>query len=226
MAFGENLVGKRNVIKIDMSEYKEAHSISKIIGSPPGYIGYDDNNSILEIIRNKPNSVLILDEIEKAHSNIINLFFQVLDEGKIKTSKGNLVRFDNVVIIMTSNVGFLESSVGFNVSSSEVTKLNDSFSIPFMNRVDNIVEFNNLNENNIRKIIELKLQELKNKYNNRINIKIENSILDDILNLTNYKIYGARKIDKIIKDKVEVQIIDSIIDDKSEIYIKGLMQEV
>lgn len=226
MAFGENLVGKKNVIKLDMSEYKEAHSISKIIGSPPGYIGYDDNNSILEVIRNKPNSVLILDEIEKAHSNIINLFLQILDEGKIKTSKGIDVRFDNVVIIMTSNVGFLDSSVGFNTYTSEITKLNDSFSIPFMNRVDNVVEFNALSEKDMKTIIGLKLQLLKNKYDNRINIKIEDSIINEILNLTNYKVYGARKIDKIIKDKIECLIIDSIIDDKDEIYIKELMQKI
>ncbi len=224
MAFGENLVGKSNVIKLDGSEYKEAHSISKIIGSPPGYVGYDDNNSLLEKIRNKPNSVLILDEIEKAHSNIINLFLQVLDEGKIKTSKGIDVRFDNVVIIMTSNVGFLESNVGFKTSISETSKLNDSFSIPFMNRVDNVLKFNTLGADEIKRIIDLKLQKLKNKYLSKINIKIAKNVNDEILNLTNYKIYGARKIDKIIKDKVEVQIIDNIIDDKNEVYIKGLMQ--
>ena len=222
--FGKNLVGK-NVIKLDMSEYKEAHSISKIIGSPPGYVGYDDNN-VLEIIRNKPNSVLILDEIEKAHSNIINLFLQVLDEGKIKTSKGIEVRFDNVVIIMTSNVGYLTSSVGFNNQNSEVSKLNENFSIPFINRVDNIIEFNYLNDDDIRKIIDLKINDLKGKYNNRIKVKIDKDIYNEILKLSNYKTYGARKIDKIIKDKIEIQIIDSIIDDAEEVYIKNLMQVI
>ena len=226
IAFGENLVGKKNVIRLDMSEYKEAHSISKIIGSPPGYIGYDDNNNVLEIIRNKPNSVLILDEIEKAHSNIINLFLQVLDEGKLKTSKGNVVRFDNVVIIMTSNVGFLESSVGFNNSLSETTKLNSNFSIPFINRVDNIVEFNELNEANIKEIVEFKLKNVVLKYEPRINVKIDKSIFNEIVKLTDFKIYGARKVDKIIKDRVECQIIDGIIDDKNEIKINSLMQTI
>ena len=223
-SFGYNLVGKCNVIKIDCSEYKEAHSISKIIGSPPGYVGYDDNNSILEIIRNKPYSVLILDEIEKAHSNIINLFLQILDEGRIKTSRGNTVRFDNVVIIMTSNVGYLNSSLGFNSNISEGTKLNSSFSIPFMNRVDNIVEFNSLNEDNIIEIINNKLNKLKNKYLNKINIKLSKNIFNEITNLSNYKIYGARKIDKIIKDKIEMDIIDAIIDDKKEVNIKSIIE--
>ncbi len=226
MAFGENLVGSENIIKLDGSEYREAHSVSKIIGSPPGYVGYDDSNNVLEIIRNRPNSVLIFDEIEKAHSNIINLFLQVLDVGKIKTSKGIEVRFDNVVIIMTSNVGFLESNVGFKTLASETSKLNDNFSIPFMNRVDDVIEFNALSEEDIKKIIGLKLHKLKAKYVNKINIKIGKNIQDEILNLTNYKMYGARKIDKIIKDKVEVQIIDSIIDDRKEVYIKDLMQTI
>lgn len=223
--FGENLVGKSNVIKLDMSEYKEPHSISKIIGSPPGYIGYDDNTNILEIIRNKPYSVLILDEIEKAHTNIINLFLQVLDNGKIKNSRGKEIIFDNVVIIMTSNIGFNEANVGFNKFNLENSKLNEDFSIPFMNRVDNIIEFNKLSDLEILKIIEIKLLELKKKYNDKINIKFSKDINKYILDLTNYEIYGARKIDKIIKDKIEIQIIDKIIDDESSVYIKDLNQE-
>ena len=150
----------------------------------------------------------------------------MLDEGKIKTSKGIEVRFDNVVIIMTSNVGYLNSSVGFNNQNSEVSKLNENFSIPFINRVDNIIEFNYLNDDDIKKIIDLKINDLKGKYKNRIKIKIDKDIYNEILRLSNYKTYGARKIDKIIKDKVEIQIIDSIIDDAEEVYIKNLMQVI
>ena len=220
--FGKNLVGD-NVIKLDMSEYKEAHSISKIIGSPPGYIGYDDNN-ILETIRSKPNSVLILDEIEKAHSDVINLFLGVLDEGKIKTSKGVEVRFDNVIIVMTSNVGYLNNSLGFNNKIEEVSKLNENFSIPFMNRVDKIVEFNYLSREDILKIINLKLKDLRKKYKNKIDIGINEDIGNEILKLSNYKLYGARKIEKIIKDSIEAQIIDGIINDDKEVFIHNLMQ--
>ncbi len=222
--FGKALAGN-NVIKLDMSEYKEGHSISKLIGSPPGYVGYDDGG-ILDQIRNKPNSVLILDEIEKAHSNVINLFLQVLDYGKIKNSRGNEIRFDNVVIVMTSNVGYLGNSLGFNNKIDETSKLNENFSIPFINRVDNITEFNYLSEKDIKKIIDLRFNDLKNKYDSKIKIRIDKDIADDIVKLSNYKIYGARKIDKIIKDKIEVQIIDGIIDEKEEIYINGLMQSI
>lgn len=224
--FGENLVGANNIIKLDMSEYKEAHSISKIIGSPPGYVGYDDNTNILEEIRNKPYSVLILDEIEKAHTNIINLFLQVLDEGKIKNSKGKIVRFDNVVIIMTSNVGFHEINVGFNNKNTKISRLNDSFSIPFMNRVDKVICFNSLNEEDILKIIKMNLKKFKEKYSDKIKVKVSREVENEILNLSNYEEYGARKIAKIIKDKIETIVIDKIIDGKNEVYIKNLKQEV
>ena len=141
--FGRNLVGK-NVIRLDMSEYIEPHSVSKLIGPPPGYVGYNEEN-ILEEIKNKPHSVLILDEIEKAHPNIINLFLQILDNGKIKDSKGNYVKFNNITIIMTSNIGFEENNIGFNKNENKITtKLKEQFSIPFINRIDNIIIFNEL----------------------------------------------------------------------------------
>ena len=221
--FGEALVGCKNVIRLDMSEFKEAHSLSKIIGSPPGYVGYEDEN-VLDFIKNNPYCVLILDEIEKAHSNIINLFLQVLDNGKIKNSRGEVIRFDSVIIIMTSNIGFLNSNVGFKSNVSENSKLNDNFSIPFMNRVDSVVEFNNLDKNSIIKIIELYIKKLRNKYKKQIDVRVSRNILFDILNLCDYKVYGARKIDKIIKDKIESQVIDSIISDKDKIFIDNIMQ--
>ena len=222
-SFGEVLVSRKNLIRLDMSEFKEAHSVSKIIGSPPGYVGYDDDN-VLNFIKNNPYCVVILDEIEKAHSNVINLFLQVLDNGKIKNSRGEVIRFDSVIIIMTSNIGFLNSNVGFKSNVSENSKLNDNFSIPFINRVDNIIEFNQLNKDSIIKIIDLKLKKLKNKYKKQIDVKISKKVISDILNMCNFKVYGARKIDKIIKDRIENQIIDSIIDDKGEVFIDSIMQ--
>ncbi len=224
--FGNNLVGSKNVIRLDMSEYKEAHSISKIVGAPPGYVGYEDTTNILEQIKNKPYSVLILDEIEKAHSDIINLFLQVLDEGKIKDSKSNIVRFDNVVIIMTSNVGFHDINVGFNNENKVKTKLNDKFSIPFMNRVDSVIKFNSLNEKDITKIINMKLKDLKEKYKDKINIKIAPKVINDIIKETNYEEYGARKVNKVIKDEIETLVIEALIDNKTEINIKEIGQTV
>lgn len=223
--FGETVVGANNIIRLDMSEYKEAHSISKIIGSPPGYIGYDDTANVLEEIRNKPYSVLILDEIEKAHTNIINLFFQVLDEGKIKNSQGKIIRFDNVVIIMTSNIGFHEINVGFN-SKTKLSRLNDNFSIPFMNRVDKVISFNPLTENDILTIVKMQLSQFKEKYKDKIKIRISKEVEKEIVNLSQYEEYGARKISKIIKDQLETIIIDKIIDENREVYIKNLKQEV
>ena len=222
LLFGENLVGKKNVLKLDMSEYREASSISKIIGSPPGYVGYDDGN-ILDTIRDNPYSVLILDEIEKANSGVINLFLQILDDGKIKNSKGQIVRFDNVVIIMTSNVGFLKDNVGFNSMQSNKSKLNDSFSIPFINRVDSIVNFNYLSCDNIKKIVSIKVNSAVKKYIKKIEVIIDDKVYDEIVECCDYNVYGARKIDKVIKEKLESIIIDKIIDGDKVVNINSLL---
>ena len=225
--FGKILVGKDNVIKLDMSEYSETHSISKIIGAPPGYIGYQENKNLLDEIRNKPYSVLILDEIEKSSKKIIDLLFQILDDGKIKDSKGRIVRFDNVTIIMTSNIGFDDISIGFNNKQISNEKLKEYFSLPFINRIDNIINFNKLNEQNIIEIINSKLTNLKQKYlNKNIKLNYKNQITEEIIKESGYEEYGARKIDKIIKDKIESQIIDEIINDKKEIYIKSIKEKV
>lgn len=145
--YAKNLVGEDNFIRLDMSEYSDVTSINKIIGSSPGYVGYDDNKNILEEVRNKPNSVILLDEIDKAHPKVINLFYQILDEGKLKDSKGNIVRFDNSIIIMTSNIGFEKNVVGFNDDKrGAVSKLKEYFNLAFINRIDNIIVFNKLKE--------------------------------------------------------------------------------
>ena len=224
--FGECLVGVNNVIRLDMSEYSESHSVSKIIGSPPGYVGYSDNKNILEEIRNKPYSVLILDEIEKANPAIINLFYQILDEGKIKDSCGKQVRFDNVTIIMTSNIGFNDIHVGFNKNTNyTISKLKEYFDVSFINRIDNIIEFNYLNEENIKTLINEKLNKLKYKYKNA-KIKINNNVIDEIIKLSNYNEYGARKLDKIIKNNIENIIIDELLEDNYNIDIKTLKEKV
>lgn len=223
--FGSNLVGKENIIKLDMSEYSEAHSVSKIVGAPPGYIGYADSKNILEEIRNKPFSVLILDEIEKANPAIINLLFQILDEGKIKDSKGVEVRFDNVTIIMTSNVGFNDNNIGFSNDKVQIidTKLKEYFSVPFINRIDTTIMFDRLSEDNIKEIINLRIKKLKQKYKKRnINVKIDKKVINEIVNDCNYKEFGARKIDKIIKNKLENQIIEHCIKGDVNININEL----
>ena len=219
--FGKTLAGK-NVIRLDMSEYSEAHSVSKIVGAPPGYVGYSDNKTVLEEIKNKPFSVLILDEIERANTNIINLLFQILDNGKIKDSKGVDVYFDNVVLIMTSNVGFDEINVGFNKNINSATKLKEYFSIPFINRIDNIISFNNLEEEDIKKLAKNKIDKLILKYHKKIKIRVDDNIIEEIVRLSNYKEFGARKIDKIIKNKLESMIVDKIIANRKSVNIKTI----
>lgn len=215
--FGKHITN--NVIKLDMSEYSESHTISKIIGSPAGYVGYGDNLHVLEKIRTNPYSVLILDELERAHPNIINLFLSILDEGTIKDSMGNTINFNNVIIIMTSNVGFEKNAIGFN--SNNTNKLKEQFSIPFINRIDNIVTFNKLNKNIIEKLIHQKINKIKNKYKD-IKIKINKQVIDEIIKESSYNEFGARKIDKIIKNKIENIIIDNIINNNDYINIKTI----
>lgn len=221
----ENLVGKNNIIKLDMSEYTEAHSVSKIVGAPPGYVGYMDNRNVLEEIKNKPYSVLILDEIEKAHPSILNLFLQILDEGKIKDSKGVTVRFDHVIIVMTSNIGFHDINIGFtNDSETQVlTKLKEFFSVPFINRIDQTIIFNKLNEDVIKKLVTDKINKLKMKYKKRtVKIRINNKVIDQLVKECNYEEFGARKIDKVIADTVESQIIENLINSVNNINITDI----
>ena len=225
LSFGHILAGK-NVIRLDMSEFSEAHSVSRFIGAPPGYIGYSDNKTILEEIKNKPFSVLILDEIERANNSIINLLFQILDNGKIKDAKGEEIYFNNIVIIMTSNIGFDEVNVGFNKNNNNISKLKEYFSLPFINRIDNIISFNSLKEENIIKLIEIKLNKLINKYKNKIKIKIDKKVIEEILNLSNYQEFGARKLDKIIKNKLENIILDKIILGRKSVNIKSIEQTI
>ena len=213
-----------NYIRLDMSEYSEAHSISKLIGSPAGYIGYSDNKNIFESIKDNPFTTIIFDEIDKAHNNIINLLYQILDTGVLKDSKGENIYFNNTIIIMTSNIGFTRNSIGFNTKNTG--NINEYFDTPLINRIDSIIEFNTMQKTNIEYIIKEKLKKLKMKYKNYgIIIKIGNKIINDIVLLSNYKEYGARKIDKIIKNELEPLIINKILENQKNIFIKNLKKE-
>ena len=220
--FSKSLVGD-NLIRLDMSEYSEPSSITKIIGTSPGYVGYKDSHNILDEVKNKPFSVVLLDEVEKAHPEVLNLFFQILEDGKIKNSYGEYIYFNNTVIIMTSNIGYNESNIGFNNNSNTNTKLKDNFTIPFINRIDTIVYFNKLNKENIKEIIINRLNILKKKYKDKnINLKIDNSVIEDIINKSDYTNYGARKIDKIIKDNIENIIINSVLNNEYNVVINTI----
>ena len=222
--YAKELVGINNLIRLDMSEYSDSMSINKIIGSAPGYVGYDDNKNILEEIRNKPNSVILLDEIDKAHPKIINLLYQILDEGEIKDAKGNTIKFNNNLIIMTTNVGYENNSVGFNIEHENqiLSSLKSEFKVAFINRIDGIINFNKLTEENIKKIIKNELVKLKNKYS-KYKINISNNVIKEVISLSNYEEFGARKINKIIVSNIENIIIDNIIDNKKEINIDTIL---
>lgn len=227
--FGKELVGKDNIIKLDMSEYSESHSVSKIVGAPPGYVGYSDSKNILEEVRNKPFSVIILDEIEKAHPAVINLLFQILDESKIKDSKGVEVRFDNTTIIMTSNIGFNENSIGFsnNKNSLIEEKLKENFSVPFINRIDTIIYFKQLSKENIEKIININLNKIKDKYKDKcIKINVSKNVINEIIEKSKYKEFGARKINKIIKEFIENQIIEKCMEGKKIVNIVSTKNKI
>lgn len=225
--FGTALVGEKNIIRLDMSEYKEAHTISKIIGSPPGYVGYSDCKNILEEIRNKPNSVILLDEIEKAHPDILNLFLQVLEEGTMKDSTGRVVHFDHTILIMTSNVGYFEHYVGYQKRKEEdiYLKLKEYFSIPFLNRIHHIIYFNSLKKEQIKQLLEKKIKELKEKYLD-ISIDIKEKAIFELVELSNYETFGARKIEKLVSDHIESEIIDAILNKEKKVEIKTVKQSV
>ena len=215
-----------NIIRLDMSEYSEPHSISKLIGSPAGYVGYGDNKNIFESLKDNPFSVLILDEIDKANESVLNLLYQILDEGKLKDSKGEDIYFNNCIVIMTSNIGFNKKNIGFNKINKINNDIKEVFSIPLINRIDNILTFNYLSEENIKIIINNQLKNIKTKYNKKgIKIKYSLSLINEIINLSNYNEYGARKIGKIIKNEIEPIIINEILDNQKNIYIKNLKKE-
>lgn len=210
------MFGEENIIRLDMSEFKEAHSISKIIGSPPGYVGYQNKNSVLEEIKDKPHSLILLDEIEKAHSDVLNLFLQILDEGKIKDSAGNVFRFDNNIIIMTSNAGCNAKGIGFGNDSLEAVKdaVKNCFSVEFINRIEKVILFNSFTYSDIKSIVIKTLNKVISKLN--INYDYDDVLVDDIIKESNYEVYGARKIDRIVRDKVDLYLLANL-DSKVEV---------
>lgn len=208
------------LIRLDMGEYKESHSISKIIGSPPGYVGYNDFGNVIERIKNNPHSIILLDEIEKAHPDIISLFLSILDDGEINDSHGNLVNFKNTIIIMTSNIKSDNDSIGFNNNLDKESDIRNILSTSFVNRINKIVYFNNLNEGIIRLIIKNKIKDIIKKYNKyNIKIAINNDLINSLIQEVDYYHYGARKINKVLEDKIDNIVIDGIINNKKLIRI-------
>ena len=221
-----NLYGEmisKKVIKLDMSEYSDSISISKFIGSTPGYVGYEDNKYILNQIKDNPNATIIFDNIDKAHPKIINIITQLLEDNIIKDAKNNIINFKNNTIILISNKGSETNNIGFNTTNIE-NKINNYFNTSLTSKIDEVIRFNKLNNKDITKIINNKLEIIKNKYKD-IKITINNEIINEILDESKYNIEGANNIDKIIKNNIENKIIDHIINNDKEVIIDFLLSK-
>ena len=203
------------LIRLDMSEYKESNAISKIIGSPPGYVGYNDVDTVLEKVKTNPYCIILLDEIEKACSEVINLFLQILDEGIITDSHGNKVNMKNTIIFMTSNIGSERENIGFNNQEKKEMEIRNILSTALVNRINNICYFNNLNEDNIVLILEKKVKEIKKEYQNKgITFVFDKKIINYIVNNCEYEIYGVRKAIKMLEEKIDDIVINNIFNNK------------
>ena len=207
-----------SIIRIDMSEYMESHSTSKLIGAPPGYVGYDDAGQLTEKVKRKPYSIILLDEIEKAHPDVFNILLQVLDDGKLTDSQGNTVNFSNTIIIMTSNAGsnLNNNSIGFGKQTVDKGKIEDSlkevFRPEFLNRVDEIIVFNPLTTEQLLKIVDLMLKDTQKALNDKnIKLTVSSSAKHYILEKgTNIK-FGARPLRRAIQRYVEDEISEKIL---------------
>jgi ATP-dependent Clp protease ATP-binding subunit ClpC len=216
------------IIRVDMSEYMEKHNVSKLIGSPPGYVGYDEGGQLTEKVKNNPFSVILFDEIEKAHKDVFNLLLQILDEGHLTDSFGRKVNFTNCLIILTSNIGAKRvaefgGGVGFSTSSSEVQKyevrktmiqkaLKQQFNPEFLNRIDDTILFNALNEETLKKIISIEINKLVERLKDKgYKITFDKTIVARVFELNNQEEYGARPIKRIIQNLCEDFLSDEIL---------------
>ena len=231
-ALAENLFGNENtMIRIDMSEYMEGHSISKLIGSPPGYVGFDEGGQLTEKIRRRPYSIILFDEIEKAHPDVMNILLQILEDGRLTDSQGRIVNFKNAVIIMTSNVGARlitqKKTLGFNNDSEKeeieyekikkevLAELKKQFRPEFINRIDEIIVFHKLSDTDIKQIINLMLEKVvKRLEEQKIKIEIDESVKDLIYKKGIDKEYGARPLRRAIQNIIEDEIADGILSGK------------
>ena len=214
------------LIRVDMSEYMEKHSVARLIGSPPGYVGYDEAGQLTEKVRRRPYSVVLFDEIEKSHPDVMNILLQILDEGKINDAQGRNVSFENTVIVMTSNAGSTDkdTGVGFNKTADEISKdkamkaLREFLRPEFLGRVDEIVVFNSLTKDNYAKISGLMLDEMNQPLGEKaIKFSYDNKAMELLAEKSFGKKLGARDIRHVIRDEVEDKIAEIIIDCEEKI---------
>ncbi len=220
-----------SMIRFDMSEYMEKHSVAKLVGAPPGYVGYDEAGQLTEKVRRNPYSLILLDEVEKAHPDVMHMFLQVLDDGRLTDGQGRTVSFKDAIIIMTSNAGTgkAEASVGFGAAregrtNSVLGELGNFFSPEFMNRFDGIIEFKALSKDNLLQIVELMLADVNKRLSsNNIHLDVTEKVKEKLVNLGYDPKMGARPLRRTIQDYIEDAITDYYLENPSEKDLKAVM---
>ena len=220
-----------SMIRFDMSEYMEKHSVAKLVGAPPGYVGYDEAGQLTEKVRRNPYSLILLDEVEKAHPDVMHMFLQVLDDGRLTDGQGRTVSFKDTIIIMTSNAGTgkAEASVGFGAAregrtNSVLGELGNFFSPEFMNRFDGIIEFKSLSKDNLLQIIELMLADVNKRLSsNNIHLDVTDKVKEKLVDLGYDPKMGARPLRRTIQDYIEDAITDYYLENPSEKDLKAVM---
>ena len=220
-----------SMIRFDMSEYMEKHSVAKLVGAPPGYVGYDEAGQLTEKVRRNPYSLILLDEVEKAHPDVMHMFLQVLDDGRLTDGQGRTVSFKDAIIIMTSNAGTgkAEASVGFGAAregrtNSVLGELGNFFSPEFMNRFDGIIEFKALSKENLLQIVELMLADVNKRLSsNNIHLNVTEKVKEKLVDLGYDPKMGARPLRRTIQDYIEDAITDYYLENPSEKYLKAVM---
>ena len=220
-----------SMIRFDMSEYMEKHAVAKLVGAPPGYVGYDEAGQLTEKVRRNPYSLILLDEIEKAHPDVLHMFLQVLDDGRLTDGQGRTVSFKDTIIIMTSNAGTgkVEASVGFgaareNRTNSVLNQLGDFFSPEFMNRFDGIIEFSALSKENLLTIVDLMLDNVNQRLaNNGIHLSVTDKVKEKLVDLGYDPKMGARPLRRTIQDHIEDAITDFYLENPNEKDLKAVM---
>ncbi len=207
------------LVRIDMSEYMEKHAVSRLIGAPPGYVGYEEGGQLTEAIRRRPYSVILFDEIEKAHPDVFNIFLQILDDGRVTDAQGHKVDFKNAIIIMTSNIGsqYILDVAGDNTHYDEMRRrvmeaMRNSFRPEFLNRLDEIIIFHGLDKKELRHIVLLQVERLRQRLSDRkISLKLSDAALDFLAEVGYDPVYGARPLKRAIQRELETQIAKAIL---------------
>ncbi|HET0705565.1 ATP-dependent Clp protease, ATP-binding subunit [Streptococcus pneumoniae] len=220
-----------SMIRFDMSEYMEKHSVAKLVGAPPGYVGYDEAGQLTEKVRHNPYSLILLDEVEKAHPDVMHMFLQVLDDGRLTDGQGRTVSFKDAIIIMTSNAGTgkTEASVGFGAAregrtNSVLGELGNFFNPEFMNRFDGIIEFKALSKDNLLQIVELMLADVNKRLSsNNIRLDVTDKVKEKLVDLGYDPKMGARPLRRTIQDYIEDTITDYYLENPSEKDLKAVM---